>query len=159
MDRDTAELIDGLLDQHRPERYDAGDTAWRQPVYGAIATRVTIGEARTIAASYLVDQREGQATKQANALLRSVGLSKQWPLDWMDVGRRPISVGGERVRLDAARADDFRQFEVEERRRAAADFVARNQACDGAQWLADEMDAHGWTTFTDGASAHLGAAS
>lgn len=158
MQHETAALIDSLLDQHRPDRYDVGDTSWREPVYSQIATRVTIGEARQIAASYLVDQREGQATKQANALLRSVGQTKQWPLDWMDVGRRPIAVGSARVRLDAARSEDFRQFEVEERRRAAADFMSRNQTCDGAQWLADEMDAHGWVTFTDGAVAHLGGA-
>ena len=147
------ELIDRLLDKHRPDRYAAGDNSWRDPVYAAVAIQVTVAQARHIAAQHIVDQREGQATRQANALLREVGRTKQWPLDWMDVDRRPLSIGGDRVRLDAVEARDLREWELEERRRAASEFVACNQACDGAKWLADEMDGNGWSTFADACAA------
>lgn len=142
--------IDALLDQHRPERYDAGDKAWRQAVYAAVEPLVPPADARRLAASQLVDQREGIATRAANELLRQIGRSRQWPLDWMDQGCRPISVATERVQLGAATPIDLEHWAIDERRVAAQDFAARSLACDGAEWCAEQMRTNGWLTFGDG---------
>lgn len=154
MDNDTNQLIDDLLDMHRPERYATGDRLWRAPVYADIEQRVTISEARRVAARQMVDQREGAATRQANDLLREIGRTQQWPLAWLDVARHPIAVDEQRIRLDVATAKDFREWELDERRRAANEFTARNAACDGARWVADQLDVNGWLTFADGAAAN-----
>ncbi len=76
-------------------------------------------------------------------MLRKIGQDKQWPLDWMDCGDMPISVGGERICLRAAGPVDWERWAIEERRDAASDFTARNQACDGAEWLAGAMRTDG----------------
>jgi len=142
--------IDAMLDEHRPERYDVGDKTWRQTIYAEVGPLIPPAEARQIAASQLVDQRERIATRGANELLRQIGRTKQWPLDWMEQGVRPISVGSTRVRLGDASVGDLRDWAIDERRVAAQDFAARSFACDGAEWCAEQMQAHGWLTFGDG---------
>ncbi len=142
--------IDALLDEHRPERYDVGDKTWRAAIYAEVERLVPDREARRIAASQLVDQREGVATRGANDLLRQIGRMRQWPLDWMEQGVRPLSVGSERVRLADGTVDDLARWAIEERRVAAQDFAARSFACDGAEWCAEQMRINGWLTFGDG---------
>lgn len=143
--------IDALLDRARPDRYDVDDHAWRDPVVAAIATRIPPRQAAQVAAERLVADREGRATRSANELLRRVGKERQWPLPDMadDLADRPISVGSERVCLRAATSLDLRTWAIDERRDAAQEFAARSMACDGAEWLADEMDAKGLGQFAD----------
>lgn len=143
--------IDALLDQHRPDRYAASDHRWRDPVIAAIAGRIPARQAAQVAAERLVADREGRSTRSANEMLRKIGMERQWPLPEMadDLGDRPISVGDQRVCLRAATAVDLRSWAIDERRDAARDFAARSAACDGAEWLADEMDARKITAFGD----------
>ena len=145
--------IDAMLDEARPDRYDLGDNSWRADTYAEVAEAMPAAEARRLAACQLVDQREGIATRAANALLREIGRTQQWPMHWFDVARRTISVGPERVCLAVATTVDLRQWAIDERREAAQDFSARSAACDGAEWAADCMDAGGHTTFAECAEA------
>lgn len=155
----TNEQIDALLDQHRPDRYDVEDHAWRAPVVAAVAQRMPIRQAQQVAAERLVGDREGRATRSVNSLMRRVARERQWPLPDLanDLLRRPMSIGAERVCLGAAMARDFEQWAIDERRDAAQDFTARSEACDGAEWIAREMAAKGLTLFAD-AYAPAGAA-
>jgi hypothetical protein len=147
------EHIDELLATHRPDRYDAADKSWRDPVYAAVGKLIPTREAIAVAAQQIVDQRETQATKRANRLLRKIGQDKQWPLDWMDCGDMPISVGGERICLRAAQPEDLQQWAIDERRDAAQDFAARHQACEGAEWLAGAMRVEGYQLLGDAMQA------
>lgn len=155
---DLNAYIDEQLDRYRPDRYDIGDDTWRRQIYADIEQWVPEIEAKRIAAKQIVDQREGSATRKANALLRDIGKTEQWPLDWMDYVDRPISVGGERVRLGASSSNDFRQWAIDERRRAAQDSTARFMACEGAEWVADSIDGYGVATFTEAGIKATGAA-
>jgi hypothetical protein len=141
--------IDLLLARYRPDRYDAADKTWRDPVYAEISTLIPAAQAKAVAAQQIVDQRETQATKKANRLLRKIGQDKQWPLDWMDCGDMPISVGGQRICLRAAQAQDLVQWAIDERRDAVLDLTARHQACEGAEWLAQAMRDENLTTVGD----------
>jgi hypothetical protein len=102
--------IDLMLDRCRPDRYDVGDNTWRLKVYTDVASRLPVRRALELAAQQIVDQLEGIATRVANGLLRKIGETKQWPIDWMDAGDRPLSIGRERVKLAAATAEDLQQW-------------------------------------------------
>lgn len=136
---DLTAHIDGLLAQHRPDRYEAADKSWREPVYAEVGALIPTAQAKAVAAAQIVDQRETQATKKANRLLRKIGKEKQWPIDWMDCADMPISVGGSRICLRAAEPQDLDQWAIDERRDAVLDLTARHQACEGAEWLAHAL--------------------
>lgn len=139
---DTSHLIDELLAERRPDRYEVqGGDEWLDDIADEIEG--LIPNAREIAARMLVRRRETQKTRSTNRLLREIHESGAFPLDWFDLLNLPIVVGKERVALRAATAEDFRQFATEERRRAANDFAARNSACEGAEWIAEFMEANG----------------
>lgn len=142
-DLNVDQLIDQLLDQARPDRYDARDKSWLDPIIAEVAHLIPTGEAKAIAAADKVRWRETSATRTANAFLREIGSTGQMPLDWMDLGRRPVAWDEHRVCLVECSPADFRDWAVVERRRAANDFAARNAACEGAEWLADKLDADG----------------
>lgn len=146
--------VDRLLAEHRPDRYakDGGD-GWLDDVADLVAGLIPEAEARVIHARSLVRAREAQKLKTANRVLRDVFDSRQLPLDWLDLLSLPIAVGKERVALRACTPEDFRQFAVEERRRAAGDFTARNHTCEAAEWMAEQMLAEGAAT---GAETRLG---
>ncbi len=146
MNEDLNATIDRLLDEHRPDRYVATDRDWREPVYLSVAPLVPVQEAQQLHAREVVDRRETQSTRGVNRLLRGIGQSGQWPLDWLDVADRPLSVGPERVRLEEATESDLRTWAVDERRDASQEHVARSQACDGAEWCAAQMEAGGYST-------------
>jgi hypothetical protein len=150
---DLNATIDELLAGERPDRYDARDKAWRQTVYDKIAPLIPRNEAAQVAAQSLVDAREARATRTTNKVLREIGRTKQWPIDWLDLGDQPLSVGGERVCVRAATAHDLQVWATDERRTAAADFSARNDACEGAEWAAEQMQQQGWTTLADAMAA------
>lgn len=61
-------------------------------------------------------------------------------------GERP-RIRRERVRIASMTSTDLRLFATEERRRAAKDFATRNETCEAAEWLADEMDEAGDRTL------------
>jgi hypothetical protein len=141
--------IDELLEKERPDRYDSGDKSWMDPIVAVVEGLIPAEQASSIAASGIVYLRETQATKSANRFLRAIDQSGQQPLDWFDYRRRPIAWDEHRVCLEVAEAFDFRDWATVERRRAATDFVQRNNACGGAEWLADRLDDTGARTIRD----------
>lgn len=134
-------LIDRLLAERRPDRYEPeGGDGWLDSITAEVAAEISIDEARWLLAHHEVKVREGEKTKSANRLLREIGDTKQFPLDWLDSLHLPIAVGKERIALRAASPKDLRDFARDERRRAASDFTARNATCEGAEWLADQIE-------------------
>lgn len=181
--RDLNRKIDRLLREQRPDRYVIRDTVnddeyltddevegteWLDAVAEEVEGDVPSEEIRRRYARSLVGQREGMATQKANGLLRKVKQDGQLPLGWMDFEDYPISVVSrihspgervkiveERVALRAVTSGDLRAFAVEERRRAARDFAARNEACEGAEWIAEQMDLAGAVAFADWAVGYF----
>ena len=177
IDPDLTQLrkkIKALLAERRPDRYtvrgaqeDTEDTGadWLDEIAEEIADEVPDEHAKKLYARKLVGQAEGQATTSANALLRKIARDGQLVLDWFEYADLPIAVSWEEIRDDrltvkeervalrAAGPDDFERWEVVERRRAGADFAARNAACDGAQLVARLMRAGGFRRFDGWAGA------
>ena len=145
----TSEEIDALLDVYRPDRYDSNDHGWWAPIIGIICGRITQAQAQQIAAERLVSQRESKATRSVNQMLRRVGREQQFPMEGTcdDLLRRPLSIGSERICLGVAEPADLRQWAIDERRDAAQEASARFAACDGAEWLADQVEDKGFHTF------------
>lgn len=161
-----------LLPERRPDRYtvdgpadedDETPTGWLDLIAEEVKHLAPDDEIRKVLARNVVGQEEGHATRRANDLLRKIGRTGQPPLDWFDTKDWPIAVVSfhtdsltqerkkieERVALRASTAQDLRSFATEERRRAAGDFSARNDACTGAEFAADQMDTVGAITFSD----------
>jgi hypothetical protein len=134
-------------------------TAWLDKIAKEVADDVPELEARQLYASQIVRQMEGSATKRANALLRKIGQSGQLIIGWWGNEDDPVAVitrkvvdgkmrvKEERVALRSMYHRDFRDFALEERKRASKDFSARNDTCVGAELIADRMEAAGATTF------------
>jgi hypothetical protein len=168
--------IDDLLAERRPDRYTVRDavraddaldadevatTAWLDEVATEVQDLIPTEQTRRLFARQIVGQREGIATHRANDRLREIARSGQMPLGWMDQKDWPIAVVSrvtvrgetkvieERVALRAATSADYRRFATEERRRGARDFSARNDACTGAEMIADELDRQGAQTVLD----------
>ncbi|RPI11308.1 MAG: hypothetical protein EHM63_01850 [Actinobacteria bacterium] len=156
------EVADEELDEDAVETADA---AWLDDVAAKIAPLLPTEQSQRLLARNLVRQMEGAATRSANALLRKIARSGQPVLDWMEYSDYPIAVTWEeikegriekrqeRVTLRAAEARELDQWELVERRRAAKDFAARNEACDGAQLVAKLMRAGGFMTFAGWAAS------
>ena len=141
--------IDQLLCSARPDRYDAADHSWRNDVYRIVASTLDPDEAQMIAAKVLVDKRETKATRTANRVFREIARNGTWPADWLDLADVPISIDNERVCLRVVTAEELLRWSGSERREAAADFSARNDACKGAEMLAKQMTAVGALTLLD----------
>lgn len=164
--------IDELLHDSRPDRYDVHggddgiDVEWLNIVADKIAVGLDIEDVLKQFSRNLVRQREGQATKSANKLLRRFALDGQLPLGWWEMDRQPVAIvtrkqrpGGdpevreERVAVGALTAKDLLAFANEERIRAGRDFSARNAACDGAEQIAEQMLRGQFTHWTAWAEA------
>lgn len=155
---DVRKHIDELLYSNRPDRYDVRggddevDAEWLDIVAEKIAADLDIEDVLRQFSRNLVRQREGQATRSANKILRQFALDGQLMLGWWEQERQPVAIitrtqrpGGdpevheERVALGALTAEDLLAFANEERIRAGRDFSARNQTCDGAELIAQQM--------------------
>lgn len=142
-DPTVRDQIPTLLDHHRPDRYDPTDKSWQEPVVDMVASEIDELEARQLAAERIVSLAEAAATRRTNKLLREISQEGAYPLDWLTAHAWPLAVGeSERVALRAATAADYRRFAQRERRAAANDFAARNDACEGAEKMADLLDEH-----------------
>lgn len=155
--------IDGLLYSNRPDRYDVrpateegdedgGSSDWLDAIADEIAEDLPTKDVRKVLARSLVRQREGQATRSANSLLRKFAQDGQLMLGWWEQERQPVAVvtrtqrpgkdpevHEERVALGAMTPQDFRAFANEERIRAGRDFASRNATCDAAEDIAKAM--------------------
>ena len=168
--KDINALIDRLLREQRPDRYEYGD-AWLDDVAECLPDDlVPADEVRRYLKRKLVSERETVATRAANRLLRQIGETGQLVLDWWEQANDPIAIETEftddngkvhkikeRVTLRAASPDDFRAFSRTERERADRDHKARLAACDGADFVADAMERAGQRKFADWADAELAA--
>ena len=142
--------INVLLDHYRPDRYDPNDHSWMDPVIDIVADHMSEYEARQIASSHKVSNKEAVATRQTNRLLRAIASSGELPMEWLGSMAWPLAVDDDlRVSLRAATADDFRLFAQRERRAASLDFTARNASCEGALVIAEAMDTSGATVAAD----------
>ena len=156
---DIRKQIDSLLYSERPDRYDVRgsedtdvDAEWLDVVADKIAADLDIEDVLRHFSRNLVRQREGQATKSANRILRQFALDGQLMLGWWEQERQPVAIitrtqrpgsdpeiREERVALGALRPEDLLAFANEERVRAGRDFSARNATCDGAELMAEQM--------------------
>lgn len=133
-------LIDQLLEERRPDRYEWGvSDNWLDDIAREISTGIPVKEAQAQHALSLVKRREKVKTIRTNKLIREIYQSRQFPLDWLDALSLPLAVGKERVALRACTAEDFTQFAIDERRAASQEHVSRSLTCDAAEWLATEM--------------------
>jgi hypothetical protein len=176
-DRESlAQLIDRLLRERRPDRYtengsdddEAGpDATWLREIAEEIEPLIVEADAVKQVALTLVMQVEKRTTRRANTVLRDFSRTGQLGMFWAEDGDFPIAVITrkyeegqkpktiqERVALRAATADDLRAWAVEERRRAAKDFAARNEACTGAEDIAESMTEEGSVYWIDWAPRH-----
>lgn len=139
------QMIPELLARHRPERYDAGNTDWMEPVLVLLEAEIDPDEARRALALSEAKAFEASSTRSTNALLRQIEATGTWPLDWMERRNWPLAIEGKRVRLGDATAEDFDDFANRERRAASLDFTSRNKACEGALRLAAMIRKQGVT--------------
>lgn len=148
MDDDLHE-IDLILMADRPDRYERTDTSWMDNAIDARRQQLSADEARTRAAVADVKGREKTHVRNGNRVLRHYSGDGIRPMDWMEQGRLPITIGNWRVCLEDCTADDFRQFDHDERPRAESDYEARIAACDGALGLAELIEEWGASTLGD----------
>jgi hypothetical protein len=146
-DKELNALIDELLTFSRPERYDADDKIWMDPVVDEIRDKlIERMDPRQVAADNAqrrVYAREGGATRRTNKILRSIAETHQLPLGWgdgpmwmemlRDIIRLPLSIDRKRVRFGAMGPNDWEQWELQHRREAADAHNAASRAADGAK--------------------------
>ena len=155
-DKDLNELIDLWLSDDRPDRYQASEKEWMDVVVER-ATKALQGRPDKDGviqdiARRRVYQREGQATRRANKVLRDIGDTGQLPLGWDDEElwremlyeklRLPLSIEQQRVRLGAASPADLESWKTtnkrEEEKRNAAQEAARQGADLLARWVREQ---------------------
>lgn len=143
--------IDRLSAEQRPDRYEpaAGSADWMVAVGDQVAYLILPREAQRQLALDLVKKREIVKLRQSNRLLRDIYRTGQLPLGWFDLLPSPIAVGLERVTLRVITTPDLEKFATEERRRAAREFAARNDAVEGAELLCKWMTAAGARHLAD----------
>lgn len=147
---DLNSRVDELLAERRPDRYDHdGGDDWLDQIADEIAPLIPISEAQYTSARLLVGNRERVKTQRTNRLLRQIKASGQLPLDWFETLNLPLAVGKERVAFRAVTAADFKEFANVERRSAANEFSIRNETCEAADWIAEQMVAAGANSGRD----------
>ena len=129
------DTINELGTERRPDRDE--DKEWLHQIAAEVESLMPEREARREYALSRVLAWEARQVRKGNRLLREVGKTRQWPLDWLELIRTPIVVGKEHVALGAANRGDLQTFEMEQRRRAASSFAAQNETCNAALWFAD----------------------
>lgn len=158
---DLTVIVDGLLRAHRPDRYEPG-ADWLDDVATKIENKITIIEAKRLAARQIVGQREGRATRAVNKFLKSLGAGAGgFSIDqaWIAFADEPVAfiegVGEEsaerrvRVALRAMRSEDWKQFALYGRADAQHRFAAEMAMYDAADWLAAQQ---GSALFADWAT-------
>lgn len=154
-DKELNQLIDLALTDARPDRYDAGDREWAEDVVKMAAKelkgRLDRDELIEDSARRRVNQREGQATKRANKVLRNIAETGALPIGWgegedwkeflAEALNSPLSIDRERVRLGAASPGDLEQWELVNAREEDKRKLAQINTRKGGRMLADWMRA------------------
>jgi hypothetical protein len=149
-------IVDGLLRANRPDRYEAGGE-WLDNVAELVENKITIIEAKRMAARQIVGQREGRATRYVNRFLKSLSGDSGFvlPAAWTQYADEPVSLlddegkRGLRVAFRAMRAQDWQQFALHGRVEAQHRFDAEMAMYDAADWLAEQQEGR---TFYEWAS-------
>ena len=151
-------IVDGLLRVNRPDRYEPG-AEWLDEVAELVENKITIIEAKRLAARQIVGQREGRATRSVNKFLKSLKTDAGFalPSAWAPYADEPVAFiesdgdldKGRRVRVAfrAMRAGDWRQFALHGRADAQHRFEAEMAMYDAADWLAGQqgqLPFHDW---------------
>lgn len=160
---DLVAIVDGLLRAHRPDRYLPG-AEWLDEVAELVENKITIIEAKRMAARQIVGQREGRATRSVNKFLKSLASESGFalPATWAPYADEPVAfiegsdaeVGGHRIRVAfrAMKAEDWQQFALHGRADAQHRFDAEMAMYEAADWLASQQ---GSSTFSEWAQATI----
>lgn len=162
-DKELNQLIDEWLSQSRPERYDSGEKGWMDEAVKKAAEKLQLRPDREQviqdAARRRVYQREGQATKRANKVLRDIADTGQMPFGWAegddwrsflsDILSLPLSIARQRVRFGACTGPDLEQWELENAREEDKRRLAQIGAREGARLLASWINAQGVSRVED----------
>lgn len=136
--------IDSLLAERRPDRYEVeSGSEWLDEIADEIAPYIPMSEAQFRSARLIVGNRERVKTQRTNQIIRQIAKSGQLPIGWLETINLPLAVGKERVALRAITPQDLKDFAQVERRSAANEFSTRNETCEAAEWIADQMVAVG----------------
>jgi hypothetical protein len=152
---ELSQLIDRLLAEMRPERYDIADKDWMAAVIEKASDELEAMDRDDLIADVArrrVHGREAQATRKANDFLRLIARTGQLPLGWGEgdewklmqggVLRLPISIEKLRVRLGAASPNDLEEWilarEEQQDRELAARELSRNGAVLLREWMSSQ---------------------
>ena len=163
VEKELSQLIDEWLAADRPERYEEEDKQWMEATVtkarDALLDKPDRDQVVEEAARRMVRHREGQAIKRSNAELRKIATRGALPLGWgdgdnwmmmlFDLLHLPLSIGGKRVRLGVAGADDLEQWELENAREGDREQALRIEARKGARLLAAWIRQQGRRTVED----------
>lgn len=151
-------IVDGLLKTHRPDRYAPG-ADWLDLVASKVENKITVIEAKRIAARQMVGHREGRATRAVNKFLKSLANGDGFTItpEWGLYADEPVAfVEGSdenasrvRVALRAMRARDWEQFALHGRADAQHRFEAEMAMYDAADWLAGQQGSMSFLTWAD----------
>ncbi|MCY0957728.1 hypothetical protein [Streptomyces sp. H27-H5] len=154
-------LVDSRLNRARPDRYLARDREWMDGIVEEVAAELNRHPRQVVldAARRLVHHREGQATRSANRLLRTVAQTGVLPLGWgvgetwevirTDLLSRPLSISGERVRLGAAAAHDLDSWSALRELEAAKRNDSERETWAGARLLGSWVRRQGVSRVDD----------
>lgn len=178
-ERRFREMIARALDEERPDRYVVSDSTedrddlqipseetpdvdWINEVADRFADQIPDSVARKLHARTIAKRVESTNLRRGNRKIRELYESDQLELGWLETANYPVAVVHritqegeptrkriERVRVAAMTSNDLRIFAQEERRNAARDFATRNETCDAAESIAEEMDRRGHETVRD----------
>lgn len=140
--------IDRLLDSERPDRYEADDHEWMEPVVRKLRDKLLEQSPEQVAedaARRLVHIREGVATQRLNKLLRRFK-DGEFPLgfgqdgeeyDWKEAYGQyllaALLIGGHKVRFGAAAGADIDEWILEQERADARSNTRRAERLAGAR--------------------------
>lgn len=151
-DTDLNQSIDVWLSEDRPERYDPADRNWMSRTIAkavqVLKDREDSDQVIEEAARRLVIQREGQASKSANRILRNIAESEALPIGWGEgdtwqhlrdeVLSLPLSIAKRvRIRMGAISPAELEQWELENAREEDKRRLAQIAARKGARLLAE----------------------
>lgn len=165
-DVELNEAVDRALDKSRPERYFARDHEWMSDIIEMVAEDL---RARPTdlwqAAQKIVRGRDGQATRAANKVFRDIarqgtlfdgwGAGDEWERIREDLLSKPISIGGQRIRLGSASPHDLDEWVEWRKREAEKRNGAEAEAWKGAELFAQWAREQGVDRLEDLRKIHV----
>lgn len=153
-DEHANHLVDGWLNDARPERYEYRERDdWMEEVYEKTAALLEERPPREIArgsARALVRQREGKAGERAFRFVRTLLVDGQAPLGWDGYSddwralcagdlRLPLNIANTRVRIGAATPDELKEWITVQLDRQNAKWAEFEMVRNNVEWLIEQM--------------------